>query len=69
MRENGPVWVSNGDVLGESEADGVVTDGERRELHGVDGDLRVLGFENGEVNDKNYYYKEDQENRCYNTRS
>lgn len=67
MGESGSVRVFNGDVLGKSEANGVVTDGERRKLDGVNGDLRVCRFKNGEVNNEHYYHNEDQENCCYNT--
>lgn len=52
VRESGAVRVSNGDVLREGEVGGVVGDGEGRELDGVDGDLGVFWFEDGEVNDE-----------------
>lgn len=55
VRECGAVRVSNGGVLGESEVDGAVSDGEGGELDGVDGDFGVLGFEDGVV------YNEDND--------
>lgn len=67
MRKSGSVRVVNGDVLRESEADGVVADGKRRELDGINVNLRVFGFKNGEINNENNDYKKDQENGCYNT--
>lgn len=61
MRENGAVRVSNGDVLREGEVSRVVRDGERRELDGVNGDLGVFWFKDGEVNDKEDDEQEEQE--------
>lgn len=52
--ENGAVGVVDGDVLGEGEGDGGVGDGEGGELDGVDGEVWVLGFEEGEVDDEGY---------------
>lgn len=54
MGENGAVGVVDGDVLGEGEGDGGVGDGEGGELDGVDGEVWVLGFEEGEVDDEGY---------------
>lgn len=67
VRKSGSVRVFNGDVLRECEADGVVADGKRRELDGINVNLRVFRFKNGEINNENNYYKKDQENGCYNT--
>lgn len=52
MSEGGAVGVADGYVLRESEADGCVSDGECRELDGVDGELRVSGLENCEIDDE-----------------
>ena len=54
MRKSSAVRVSYGGVLRESEINGSVSDGERRKLNIVDGDLGVLWFENCVV-----YYKDD----------
>jgi len=50
--EGGAVRVPDGGVLGEREVDGAVSDGERGELDGVDGDLGVLGFEHSVVHNE-----------------
>ncbi|KAL2527738.1 Uncharacterized protein Adt_12792 [Abeliophyllum distichum] len=51
VRENCSVGVVDGGVLGEGEVDGAVGGGKGRELDGGDGDFRLFGFENCEVND------------------
>lgn len=63
VRERGFVRVSDGDVLRESEIDGAVGDGERRQLDGGDGDLRILRLEDGEEDDEDDDDDEYQENR------
>lgn len=45
MRESVAVRVSNGDELKEGEVNGAVRESEGGELDGVNGDLRVFGFE------------------------
>ncbi|KAF5460542.1 hypothetical protein F2P56_020406, partial [Juglans regia] len=60
--EVGPVGVSDGDVLGEGEADGGVREGEGGELDSDNGDLGVVGLEDSEVDDKNDDDDKDQEN-------
>lgn len=59
MGEDFSVGVTDGDVLGEGEVDGAVGDGEGGKLNGVDGDLGVVGFEDGEVDDKDNDEDED----------
>lgn len=49
MRESVAVRVRNGDELKESEVNGTVRESESGELDGVNGDLRVFGFEQEEV--------------------
>lgn len=62
VRENSSVGVVDGDVLRESEADGVVGDGEGGKLDGGDRNLGVFGFKDGEVYYEDNDEEKDQEN-------
>lgn len=61
MRERSSVRVLDGGVLREGEVDGVVGNGEGGKLYGGDGDPRVSGFEDSEVNDECDDDDEDEE--------
>lgn len=65
MGKDGPVGVENGDVLREGEVYSAVCHGEGGQLDGVDREVHVLGFENGEVNNEDDYDNENQENGCH----
>lgn len=59
VREGNSIRVLDRNVLGEGEVDGVVGDGEGRELNSVDGDFGVFRFENCEEDDEDYDNKKD----------
>lgn len=61
MCESVVVRIGDGDVLEKREVDSVVWEGESGEFDGGDGDLRVFGFEDEEVDSGDCCSNEDEE--------